>query len=374
VRVALVLPYAPEANRGNSTAARRLARGLAAAGAAVEMASLEALGIPFGPAGVDAARRRLVPALASFRPDVLHALHGYRSGPAGVAAARALGAALVVGLRGTDVSVDLKDPGRRDDLLAALEAADAVVAFADFMLAPILAARPALASRSTVVPHGIAERFFVRAGDGSGRLPPALPRRPPGGTLFLMPANLRPIKTPDLAVAGLDPVAATRPGVRLAIAGPTLDPTVGARLAAAVAARPWATLLGEVPHADMPALFRAADVVLNTSRAEGMSNAVLEAMAGGRAVLLSDIPAHRAMVDPEVSGLLFDLSGPDGGAAALARLAARLADDPALRVRLGEGAATRARARHTVAEEARRILAVYEAAMARRAACRGGAR
>ncbi len=50
MRVALVLPYAPEANRGNSTAARRLARGLAAAGAAVEMASLEGLGIRLDPA------------------------------------------------------------------------------------------------------------------------------------------------------------------------------------------------------------------------------------------------------------------------------------------------------------------------------------
>ncbi len=365
MRVALVLPYVPEANRGNSTAARRLARGLAAAGAAVEMASLEALGVPFGPAGVDAARRRLVPALASFRPDVVHALHGYRSGPAGVAAARALGAALVVGLRGTDVSVDLKDPGRRDDLLAALEAADAVVAFADFMLAPVLAARPALAPRSAVVPHGVAGRFFMGNGDGAGSLPSGLPRRPPGGALFLLPANLRAIKAPDLAVAGLDPVAATRPGVRLAIAGPILDPAIAARLAVAVAIRPWATLLGEVRHADMPALFRAADVVLNTSRAEGMSNAVLEAMAGGRAVLLSNIPAHRALIEPEVSGLLFDRSGPDGGAA-LARQAARLADDPALRARLGERAAARARTNHTVAEEARRMLAVYEAAMARR--------
>lgn len=409
MRVALLLPFAPGANRGNSTAALRLARGLEAAGATVAVASLEAEGVPFGPAGVEAARRRLVPALAPFRPELIHALHGYRSGPVGVAVARALGAALVVGLRGTDVTVDLGDPDRRDDLLAVLEAADAVVAFADFMLAPVLAARPALARLSAVVPHGVDDRFFIRRGldhpvepSGSarwrsavgpgyplshpvelqaprepreGRAEPGrrLPDVPAGGVLFLLPANLRAIKAPDLAVAGLDPVAATRPGVRLAVAGPTLDPEVRARLAAAVAARPWAALLGEVPHADMPALLGAADVVLNTSRAEGMSNAVLEAMAAGRSLLLSDIPAHRAMVDPEVSGLLFDLSGSDGGAAALARQAARLADDPALRARLGLAAAARARARHTVAGEARRMLAVYEAAIARRARCPGGA-
>ncbi len=373
MRVALLVPYAPGANRGNSTAALRLARGLVSAGAAVEVASLEALGVPLGPAGTGPARRRLAPALAAFRPDVVHALHGYRSGPAGVAVADALGAALVVGLRGTDVSVDLDDPNRRGDLLAALEAADAVVAFADFMLAPVLAARPELAPRSHVVPHGVDERFFAGAGgaarSGGGRCgqrPRPVPVPPPGGVLFLLPANLRAIKAPDLAVAGLDPVAAARPGLRLAIAGPTLEPEVGARLAAAAASRPWVSLLGEVPHADMPALYAAADVVLNTSVAEGMSNAVLEAMAGARAVLVSDIPAHRAIVEPEVSGLLFEITGPDRGAAALARQAARLAADPALRARLGAAAAALARTHHTVAEESRRMLDVYAAAVARR--------
>ncbi len=366
MRIALLLPYAPQANRGNSTAALRLARGLAEAGAAVEVASLEALGVPFGPAGVDAARRRIGPTLAPFRPDVVHALHGYRSGPAGVALADALGAALVVGLRGTDVSVDLDDPDRRDPLLAALEAADAIVAFAGFMLDRVVAARPALAARSHVVPHGVAGTFFAGPAGRRAPLPRLLPAVPPGGLLFLLPANLRAIKAPDLAVAGLDPVAAARPGLRLAVAGPTLEPEVGARLAAAAAVRPWVKLLGEVPHAGMPALYAAADVVLNTSVAEGMSNAVLEAMAGGRAVLVSDIPAHRAIVEPEVSGLLFDVSGPDRGAAALAREAERLAGDPALRARLGAAAAARARAHHTAEEESRRMLAVYAAAVGRR--------
>ncbi len=362
MRVALLLPFDPGANRGNSTAALRLARGLETAGAEVALTSLEAGGVPFGPEGAQVAADRLGPALRPFRPDVVHALHGYRSGPSGVALARALGAALVIGLRGTDVSVDLDDPARREAVLDALEAADAVVAFAPFMLDGVLAARPSLASRAHVVPHGVSDDFFA-ARTGGGRLDGFTPE---GGVLFLLAANLRAIKAPDLAVLGLDPVAASRPGVRLAVAGPTLEPEVGARLAAAAASRSWVRLLGEVPHAEMPACLAAADVVMNTSVAEGMSNAVLEAMAMGRALLLSDIPAHRTLVEPGVSGLLFDVAGAGGGAAALSRDAVRLADDPALRARLGAAAVARARARHTVAEEAARMLAVYAAAARRR--------
>ncbi|HWP35243.1 MAG TPA: glycosyltransferase, partial [Thermodesulfobacteriota bacterium] len=318
--------------------------------------------------GAEGAAARLVPRLAPFRPDVVHALHAYRSGPAGVAAARALGAALVVGLRGTDVWVDLGDPDRRGTVLAVLEAADAVLALSAALLEPVLAARPSLAARSAVVPHGVAEPFFAPPDDWPQRLPRGWPARPPEGTLFLLPANVRAIKGLDLAVAGMARLAATRPGVRLVVVGPVLEAEAAARLAEAAAAHPWLALPGEVPHADMPALYRAADVVLNTSLAEGMSNAVLEAMAAGRPVLVSDIPAHRTAVEPEVTGLVFDPAGPDGGAAALARQAARLADDPALRARLGLAAAARIRAGFTADAEARRTLAVYEAALARRTA------
>lgn len=357
MRIALLLPYRPSANRGNSTAALRLARHLEAAGAEVAVVSLEAAGAPFGPEGCDLALRLLGPELRRFGPDVIHALHGYRSGPAGVALARALGAALVIGLRGTDVSVDLHDPSRREPMLDALDAADAVVAFARFMLEPVLAARPSLEGRAHVVAHGVAEAFFAH---GSGRF------RVPGELRFLLPANLRAIKAPHVAVFGLDPLAASRPDLRLSVAGPSIEPDVGRRLAEAAASRPWVTLLGEVAHADMPAVLAAADVVMNTSAAEGMSNAVLEAMAVGRALLLSDIPAHREIIEPDESGVLFDVSGPDGGAAALARQAARLAEDPALRARLGEAARARARARHRAGDEAARTLDVYREARARR--------
>ena len=54
-------------------------------------------------------------------------------------------------------------------------------------------------------------------------------------------------------------------------------------------------LPGEV--SDVTDYFRAADLFISASRAEGMPNAVLEALATGLPVVLSDIPAHREILD-----------------------------------------------------------------------------
>src|SRR5206468_718978 len=83
-------------------------------------------------------------------------------------------------------------------------------------------------------------------------------------------------------------------GFELRYVGPILDAGEGAALLCALAGRPWARYLGEVPHAAMPAALHDADIVLNCSLSEGgMANSVLEALAFGRAVLASDIEGNR---------------------------------------------------------------------------------
>jgi glycosyltransferase involved in cell wall biosynthesis len=54
----------------------------------------------------------------------------------------------------------------------------------------------------------------------------------------------------------------------------------------------------------------AADVFVSSSVTEGMPNSVLEAMSTGLPLLLSNIPAHREIIDssPKRIGLLFDLN------------------------------------------------------------------
>lgn len=87
-----------------------------------------------------------------------------------------------------------------------------------------------------------------------------------------------------------------------------------------------------------PYLERAGVFVL-PSRAEGMSNALLEAMAAGRACIASDIGPNRELIEHERHGLLVPPDDEAALSAALARLAS-----PELRERLGRAARERVRA------------------------------
>jgi glycosyltransferase involved in cell wall biosynthesis len=85
-------------------------------------------------------------------------------------------------------------------------------------------------------------------------------------------------------------------------------------------------------------VYAELDIVLCPSRQESFGRVAAEAMLNGVPVVASDIPAHRDLVGHEDGGLLY---APDDDAAA-ARAIVRLADDPDLRRRLGEGGRARA--------------------------------
>ena len=78
----------------------------------------------------------------------------------------------------------------------------------------------------------------------------------------------------------------------------------------------------------------AADIFVLPSRYEGRPNVVLEAQASGLAVVASDIPGCRDLIEPGETGLLT----PPGNSAALAEVFAALAADASLRARLGDNA------------------------------------
>lgn len=108
------------------------------------------------------------------------------------------------------------------------------------------------------------------------------------------------------------------------LAGPDVEIhyTTGAR--AGVADPRWAGLqpVGRVPHEDMPALYRRFDVLLLPTVREGMSLALLEAMASGLAVVASAVASNAELVAEGVGGFLCPPREPEAYATALRRLAA----------------------------------------------------
>ena len=106
-----------------------------------------------------------------------------------------------------------------------------------------------------------------------------------------------------------------------------------------------------VEHGRVPAFLTAADAFVLPSHTEGHPKILLEAMSAGVPCIASDVGGNRAIIEPEVTGLLFDLRDPGALAGALARVL----DDPARARELGERARARAVERYDltrlVAEE-----------------------
>jgi glycosyltransferase involved in cell wall biosynthesis len=283
---------------------------------------------------------------------LVHAFHAYRTGRLALAFARVSSVPLVVTLTGTDVSHDLRDPSRAASVREVLDSATAVVAFHESIAAEVEAALPSLSGRVRVVPQSVR---FPPSPDGQVSAPAI-----DGDPCILFPAGIRPVKRPMLPLEPLERLQRERPGLRLWYAGPRLESAELRRLEQGLVGRAWARYLGPVPHAAMPALLDAADIVLNCSESEGgMANSVIEALARGRAVLASDIPGNRSLIEEDVTGLLFDSE------AALAAQAARLAADPALRRRLGEAGRRLVAARLAPAREIDGYLETYAQAAGR---------
>jgi glycosyltransferase involved in cell wall biosynthesis len=286
--------------------------------------------------------------VAEYRPDLVHAFHAFRVGPLALGIARRLDVPLVVTLTGTDANHDLYDAARAQTVQRVLDAAVAVVVFHESMRERVTAAVPGAAPRLHVVPQAV---------DLEGDEPFDLDARwalPRERVLFLFPTGIRPVKGPRVPLGPFDDLLARVPQARLLYAGPVVDPVEGQALVSALAARPWARHVGAVPHAQMRSLLAQSDVVLNCSTSEGgMSNALLEALVMGRAVLASDIPGNRSLVEDGVTGLTFRDAHELGAAAE------RLARDAALRARLGAAGAARVATLTSPSREIDGYLAVY---------------
>jgi glycosyltransferase involved in cell wall biosynthesis len=107
----------------------------------------------------------------------------------------------------------------------------------------------------------------------------------------------------------------------------------------------------------LPYLF-ASDVFVLPSEWEGVSNALLEALAVGLPPLVSDVPGNRALVPDQDSGFLFE----PGDVAELAMGLRALESDP-LRRRLGERGTRFVRQHYSLAAGVGKHRRLYEAVL-----------
>jgi glycosyltransferase involved in cell wall biosynthesis len=183
------------------------------------------------------------------------------------------------------------------------------------------------ADRVVVLANGVAvERF-------AGGPAPDTQRRP---VRIGAVANLRPVKGLDVLVEAAHLLAPMWPGVEITIAGegeqrPDLEALVASRGVGNRVKLPGAI-------SDVPSFLKTLDIAVLPSRSEGMSNALLEYMAAGRAIVATRVGANHELVRDGVDGFVVPPEDP----AALADAIARLLADTSLARRLAASAQQRA--------------------------------
>jgi glycosyltransferase involved in cell wall biosynthesis len=203
--------------------------------------------------------------------------------------------------------------------------ADQIVCVGDGEAAQAEAAGVAGAVR--VVRNGVDLDRFHPADLGAQRAARAELGLSPTAPLAVCPARWARQKGQDVLLAAWAAVRAQCADAQLALVGgdapEDLVPPEGVRL------------VGDVP--DVRPWLAAADVVVLPSRWEGLSLALLEAMAVGRSTVVTAIPGLADVVDERVGATV-----PAEQADALAAAVARRLNDPSLT--LAEGAAAAAKA------------------------------
>ena len=112
---------------------------------------------------------------------------------------------------------------------------------------------------------------------------------------------------------------------------------------------------------DVPEFLGRLKIAVLCSRSEGLSNALLEYMAAGRAIVATAVGGNIELIKNGVHGLLF----PPGDTVRLAAAIDRLLTDEALARRLGESARRRVEQRFSLEVKTRELQDFYRRLLGR---------
>jgi glycosyltransferase involved in cell wall biosynthesis len=343
-RIAIATPFALPFHCGNSILAERLRVGLIRRGYSVLVCNT----------------RDDNPGDAiSFAPDLLHTLNGDKTQPWAEQFLSNLSIPWVITLTGTDYNswCGISEPPPH--MASCLDKCSALTLFHDEAAFRLKKALPSIAHKVWTIPQGVdcsgshEERVLVRSRLGIEE----------DRVLFLMAAGIRPVKNMEMAIRAFAELEKRGINAMLVIAGPVMDQQEADRIFAMARTLRSFRYLGDLSPQEVRQVMGAADVYLNTSRNEGMSGAILEAMAEGLPVLASAVPGNSALIRNGENGLLFD---PDS-LGELVEGSIRLSQDSSLRHDLGENGRRIAMERYSLDRELDLYCTLYESLLLLRA-------
>jgi glycosyltransferase involved in cell wall biosynthesis len=217
---------------------------------------------------------------------------------------------------------------RRDPLLrSTYERADCVLGIAPYVRENLAGLR--------------LRRFEVMSETALTALPPAPPERPGDGTVRLLYVG-RLVRTKGLrdALTALSRRRTTAP-LAFDVVGDGPDRAASEALVAELGLGDLVRFHGRLPREEVAPFYRRADVFLFPSYREPGGNVIFESMGYGLPLIVSDRGGPAAFVD-DACAIRVTPESPEQFASALAEAVDRLADDPALRARMGAAARRRA--------------------------------
>jgi glycosyltransferase involved in cell wall biosynthesis len=168
--------------------------------------------------------------------------------------------------------------------------------------------------RLTVIPNGIdlhADRDSEPVDRGQLGMPAP-------GVVALFVGRLDAQKGVDTLLHALGPARGRCGDLHVVLVGAGAERAALERLARELDLTPYVHFLGW--RDDVRAIMRAADFLVLPSRWEGMSNAVLEAMAEGLPVIATRAEGSAELVRHDETGILVEIDEPDALASAMAML------------------------------------------------------
>jgi colanic acid/amylovoran biosynthesis glycosyltransferase len=223
----------------------------------------------------------------------IHAHHGYFASWMALVAARLLGIGFSFTLHGSDLL-------RRADLLdAKLRACQFCVTVSDFNRRHILRNYPFIASEKIVLQRLGVDRILSWPTASS---PISISRRP---FLLLAVGRLDRVKDYGFLIQACSFLRAQGLDFHCSIAGEGPERTALERQIDKLRLQRHVRLLGQVRRSDLIPYYRQADLVVMTSKSEGIPVALMEAMSHEKLVLAPAITGIPELVDDRRTGFLY---------------------------------------------------------------------
>ena len=304
--------------------------------------------------------------------DVLHAYFLTQAGFTATYAGKYLNVPSVVSIRGNDIERAAFDPSRFSHTMYALQNASAVTTNASEL---VKKAKAFIERDIILIPNGVDTEHFKRLEKNhalgevlnldSGGLPPSFREQPQHtaassriqNSVLGFVGELREKKGLKTLLSAYALINKVQP-VALLIVGEVRQGEDKKIFDEFQQSNPDSKIIvtGYIAPKDLPAYYSLIDVFVHPSLRDGMPNAVLEAMACGKAV----IATHVGGVVDVIKDLENGTTVPANDAESLSKTILTLLNDPALRVRLGKSARETIQKEFTLQKELNANLSVYK--------------